>query len=78
MSKLTDLQLKFNGMLYSGNVSTFQWYFTGPHVFDGILFPFSFVKRNTRAKVDLVSGGRECRPGLGMSSSNSKEERRDK
>ena len=37
MSKLTDLQLKSNGMLYSGNVSTFLWYFIGPHVFDGIL-----------------------------------------
>ena len=37
MSKLTDLQLKSNRMLYPGNVSTFQWYFTGAHACSGIL-----------------------------------------
>jgi len=61
MSKLTDLQLKSNRMLYPGNVSTFQWYFTGAHAFGGIsrkLRSFSatepiFQKKNTESSNNI-------------------------
>ena len=37
MPKLTDPDLKSNRMLNLGNGCNFQWYFTGPRAFGGIL-----------------------------------------
>ena len=36
-SKLTELLVKCNRLVFCGNGSSFQWYFTGPNSFSGIL-----------------------------------------
>jgi len=37
MSKLTELLVKSNRLVFSGNVCMFWWYLTGASAFDGIL-----------------------------------------
>jgi len=36
-SKLTELLVKCNRLVFCSNGSSFQWYFTGPNSFSGIL-----------------------------------------